>query len=100
MHIVETDKINEVGERCYTTYGPEIIINNLLYVDDTVGVGSPMVIESTDKKFKAIRRRKKLTLCIIKSVILKIGNKDSGYCRQKTHVSKGPINMTKTTKYL
>ena len=33
--IVETDKINDNGERCYSTYGPEIRINNHFYVDDT-----------------------------------------------------------------
>ena len=37
--IVETEKINKIGERCYATYGPEKRINNLLYVDDIVGVG-------------------------------------------------------------
>ena len=51
---METDKINKIGERCYTTYGPEIIINNLLYVDDIVGVGSPMAIENTVKKLKLL----------------------------------------------
>ena len=45
--IVETDKINKIGERCYTTYGPEIIINNLLYADDIVDIGNQMVIENT-----------------------------------------------------
>ena len=42
--IVETDKINKIGERCYTKYGPEIRINNLLYVDDIVGVCNPMAM--------------------------------------------------------
>ena len=44
--VVKTDKINEIGERCYTTYRPEIRINNLLYVDDIVGVRITMVIEN------------------------------------------------------
>ena len=47
--IVETDKINKIGKSCYTTYGPENRMNNLLYVDDIVGVGNPMVIENTVK---------------------------------------------------
>ena len=34
--IVETDKINKIGELRYATYGPEIRINNLLFVDDIV----------------------------------------------------------------
>ena len=45
--IVETDKISKIGERCYATYGPEIRINTLLYVDDIVGVGSRMAIKNT-----------------------------------------------------
>ena len=52
--IVETEKINKIGERCYTTYGPEIRINNLLYVDDIAGVGSPKVIENTVKNLKQL----------------------------------------------
>ena len=44
--IVETDKINKIGERCHTTYGPEIIIKNLLYIDDIVGIDNPIVIEN------------------------------------------------------
>ena len=35
--IVETDKINKIGERCYSAYGQEIRINNLLYIDGIVG---------------------------------------------------------------
>ena len=42
--IVETDRVNKIGERWYARYGPEIKINNLLYVDDIIGVGSPIVI--------------------------------------------------------
>ena len=49
LGIVETYKINEIVERCYATYGPEIRRNNLLYVDDIVGVRSPMVNENTVK---------------------------------------------------
>ena len=45
--IVETDKINKIGERCYTTYGPEIRIKNLLYIDDIVGIDNPIVIENS-----------------------------------------------------
>ena len=52
--IVETDKINKNGEMCYTTYGPEKRINHLLYVDDIVGVGSPMVIQNTVKNIKLL----------------------------------------------
>ena len=55
--IVKTDKINDIGERCYTTYGPEIRINNLLYVDDIVSASSPMVIENT---VKILRYKKKV----------------------------------------
>ena len=98
--IDETDKMNEIGERCYTTYGPEIKINNLLYVDDIVGVGSSMVIENTVKNLKLLEERKKFTFCNIKSIIVKIRNKDRGYRRPKTQVSKGPINMANTTKCL
>ena len=43
--IVETDKVDEMGERCYPTYGPEIRIKNLLYVGKIVGSGNPMAIE-------------------------------------------------------
>ena len=45
--LVETDKINKIGERCYTTYGPEIRINSLLHVDDMVGKGNPMATEKS-----------------------------------------------------
>ena len=97
---VETDKINEIGERWYTTYGPEIRINNLLYVDNIVGVGRPMVVENTGRNLKLLEERKKFTFSNIKSVIVKIGIKDRGYWRPKTQVSKEPINMASTTKYL
>ena len=50
--IVETDNINKIRERCHTTYGPEIRINNLSYVDDIVGIGNPMVIENSKKIVK------------------------------------------------
>ena len=43
--IMEASKINKIGEECCATCGPEIGINNLLYVDDIVGV----VIENTVK---------------------------------------------------
>ena len=36
--IVETNKINKIRERCYTTYETEIRINNLPYVDDIIGI--------------------------------------------------------------
>ena len=44
--IVKTYIRNKIGEGCYTTYGLEIRVNNVLYVDDIVGVGNPMVIEN------------------------------------------------------
>ena len=68
--IVETNKINKIRERCYTTYETEIRINNLPYVDDIIGMGSN-----------------------IKSVIVKVGNKDRGYRGPKAEVSKTPIEM-------
>ena len=58
--IVETDKINKIVESCYTTYRPEIRINNLLYVDDIVGVGNPMVIENTVRNLKLLEEREKV----------------------------------------
>ena len=77
--IVEKDKRNKIAERCYTTYGPEIRINILLYVDDIVGVSNSMVIRNTDKTVKLLEEREKFTFCNVKSVIVKIGNKDRGY---------------------
>ena len=56
---METDKINKILERCYTTYGPEIRIKYLLYVDEIIDVGNSMVMENT-VKIKAIRRKKKV----------------------------------------
>ena len=50
--IVETDKINKIGERCYTTYGSEIRINNLLCVDDIVVVGNPIAIKNAVKTLR------------------------------------------------
>ena len=67
--IVKTDKINKIGEWCYTTCGPEIRINNLLYVDDIVGIFSPMVIENTVKILKLLEE-KTVTLSSIKSVVV------------------------------
>ena len=77
--IVEADKINKILESCYTTYGPQIRIDNLLYVDDIVGEGKPMVIENTVKSIKQLEERKKFTFSNIKSDMIKIGNKDRGY---------------------
>ena len=47
--IVEPDKINKIWDVFYATYGPEIRISNVLSVDDIVGVGNQMVMESTVK---------------------------------------------------
>ena len=57
---VEMDGVNKIGERSYTTYGPVIRINNVFYVDDIVGVGNPMVIESTVKNVKLLEGQKGL----------------------------------------
>ena len=81
--IVETDQINDIGERCYTTYGPEIRINNLLYVDDIVGVGSPMVRENTVRHLKLLEERK-VYIQHIKIGMVKTGNRDGGYRGTKT----------------
>ena len=54
LYIVETDKINKIGESCYSIYGPEIILDNLLCVDDIAGIGSPMVIANTVKNLKLL----------------------------------------------
>ena len=94
---VVTDKINEIEERRYATYGPEIRIRNLLYADDIVGVGSQLVIEDTVKNVKLLEERKKFTFSNIKSIIV---NKDRGYWGPKTQVSKAPISMANPTKYL
>ena len=40
------------------------------------------------------------TFSNIKSVIVKVGNRDKGYPGPKTQVSKGPIIMASTTKYM
>ena len=69
--IVDMDKLNIIGERCYATYGSEIGINNPLYVDDIFGIGNPMVIENTVSNLKLLEERKKLTLSNIKSVLVK-----------------------------
>ena len=82
-------------ERCYTTYRPEIGINYLLYVDDIVVVGSPMVIENTIKNLKLLEERDMFTFSNIKSVVAK-----RGYRGPKTQVSKGPINIANTTTYM
>ena len=76
LGIVQADKINKIVERCYTTYEAEIRINNLLFVDDMIGVSNPMVIENTAKNLKLLEERKKFTFDSIKSVTVKIGNKD------------------------
>ena len=91
---METDKI---GERCYATYGQEIGISNLLYVDDIVELGNPIVMENTARNLKLLEERKKFTFSNIKNVIVKIGNKDRG---PKTKVNKGWISLANTTKYL
>ena len=77
--IVKTDKINKIGQRSYATYGSEVRVSNPIYVDDIVGVGCPMVIEKTVEHLKPLEETKKFTFSNIKSVIVKIGNKDRGY---------------------
>ena len=98
--IVETDEINIIVERCYATYGTEIRINNLLYVDVIVGVGNLVVIENTVKNVMLLEERKQLTFSNIKSAIIIIGSQDRGYRVPSTKVSKGPINIANTSKYL
>ena len=94
--IVKTDIRNKIGEGCYTTYGPEIRVNNVLYVDDIVGVGSPMVIENTVKHLTLFEERKKSTFSNTKNVIVNIGYKDRGYQEPKAQVSKGLICILNT----
>ena len=104
---VATDKVNSINGKSYTMIGAEREIENLIFVDDIIGMGSQEKLKSVEKSLQAMEEEKKFTFHDKKSNIMVINfkRKKSKQVTGKENelninVKKGKIEQVKEFKYL
>ena len=58
---VSTKRINDVGEKAVTYYGPYIEIGVLVFVDDIISAGSNDTVERAIRNCRMLEEEKKMT---------------------------------------
>ena len=58
---VATDQVNVINGRSYTMIGAEREIENLIFVDDIIGMGSQEKLKSVEKSLQAMEEEKRFT---------------------------------------
>ena len=103
---VTTDKVNSINGTSYTMIGAEKEIENLIFVDDIIGIGSKEKLKSVEKSLQAMEEEKKFTFHDKKSNIMimkfqkKKTKKVAGKDELNIKVKKGRIEQAKEFKYL
>ena len=104
---VATDKVNIINGKSYTMIGAEREIENLIFVDDIIGMGSQEKLKSVEKSLQAMEEEKKFNFHDKKSniMVIKFKRKESKKATEKTNelninVKKGKIEQVKEIKYL
>ena len=103
---VTTDKVNLINGTSYTMIGAEREIENLIFVDDIIGIGSKEKLRSVEKSLQAMEEEKKFTFHNKKSNIMimkfqkKKAEKVVGKDELNIKVKKGRIEQVKEFKYL
>ena len=101
---ITTDKINKIAEKPITIYGPNLMIESLIYMDDVVGVGNKTTIERIVRNMREMEVQKKFTFNVDKSKYM-IVPPSCKYTKSKNvdvklEVKKGMINKVNEYKYL
>ena len=100
---VNTDKINEVGRKCYTYIGPRVKIQTLTFVDDIQNASSNVSNTiKTANNLEVFERTKGYTFSIDrkKTAILIVGKKKNKKYEVVAKVKNGNIVATEEYKYL
>eukprot|EP00112_Aurelia_sp_Birch-Aquarium-sp1_P025000 Seg811.13 transcript_id=Seg811.13/GoldUCD/mRNA.D3Y31 product="hypothetical protein" protein_id=Seg811.13/GoldUCD/D3Y31 len=104
---VATDRINAINGTSYTMIGAEREIENLIFVDDIIGLGSREKLKSVEKSLQAMEEEKKFTFHDKKSniMVMKFKRKKGKQAVEKEiepniKVKKGRIEQVKEFKYL
>ena len=101
--VVNTDKINKTGRKCYTYIGPRIRIETLAFVDDLQNASTNINnIVDTAKNLATFEKTKGYTFSIDqkKTAILIAGKKKNKTYEINAEVKNGKIVMTKEYKYV
>ena len=103
---VTTDKVNSINGTSYTMIGAEGEIENLIFVDDIISIGSNEKLKSVEKSLQAMEEEKKFTFHdkISNIMIIKFQKKKAkkvvGKDELNIKVKKGRIEQAKEFKHL
>ena len=101
---VSTKKVNEVGERLVTYYGPNIEIGALIYVDDISAAGSNETVEKAIGNCAFLEEDKKMTFNVETNksgyMVVESGKKSERIREITTRVKKGPFKRVWEYDYL
>ena len=92
------ERVNGIGERAVTCFGPRLRIESLTYVDDIAGGGKKETIETTVSNCGVLEEKKKASVNLEKSKWMKIGKGETAEI--KTEVKDGKLGEVKEYKHL
>lgn len=97
---ISTDKINRIEEKPVTTYGDNLNLDPMTYVDDIIGIGTKQTVEKVIKNCRLMESKKKMTFNNTKSQyqVLQFSNEKPKEINES--VKKGKITRTYEYKYL
>ena len=93
------ERINGIGGKATTCFGPKLQIESLTYVDDIAGGGRKSTIETTIENCRVLEERKKAYVNLEKSKWMKIG-KCEKTTEMEAEVKAGKMLETSEYKHL